>query len=347
MTTYLFPEDAPIREAPPRTVFIVASGDLRPSANIKCWPVQVQLEADVSRAIESFGWSVVRGHAFDEVAGHGFIDSQRKGLDVFATLPPDAPLMVVEGVWQFSHHVLAGLRTHRGPMMVVANWNGTFPGLVGLLNLTGSLTKAGVEYSALWSVDFTDEWALNGLRTWLETGRLVHDLSHVHELPALDAGVEEVALGRALADQLRRDKAIIGIFDEGCMGMYNAIFDDELLNPLGIYKERLSQSALVAEMNRVGDDEAAAAKAWLDDAGLRFDFGVDEENELTPAQVTSQLKMYIAALRIADDFGLDAVGIQYQLGLKDVVPASDLAEGLLNNVERPPVLSRDGTQGVV
>jgi hypothetical protein len=41
-----------------------------------------------------------------------------------------------------------------------------------------------------------------------------------------------------------------------------------------------------------------------------------------------------AALRIADDFGLDAVGIQYQQGLKKTVPASDLAEGLLNNVER-------------
>ena len=40
------------------------------------------------------------------------------------------------------------------------------------------------------------------------------------------------------------------------MGMYNAIIDDELLNPLGIYKERLSQSALVAEMGRVPDDEA-------------------------------------------------------------------------------------------
>ena len=32
------------------------------------------------------------------------------------------------------------------------------------------------------------------------------------------------------------------------------------------------------------------------------------------------MKMYIAALRIADDFGLDAVGIQYQQGLKDLVP---------------------------
>jgi hypothetical protein len=50
--------------------------------------------------------------------------------------------------------------------------------------------------------------------------------------------------------------AILGVFDEGCMGMYNAIIDDELLNPCGIYKERFSQSALVAEM-RLVDDGAA------------------------------------------------------------------------------------------
>jgi hypothetical protein len=47
--------------------------------------------------------------------------------------------------------------------------------------------------------------------------------------------------------------------------------------------------------------------------------------------------MYIAALRIADEFGCDTIGIQYQQGLKDICPASDLAEGLLNNVDRPPV----------
>ena len=57
--------------------------------------------------------------------------------------------------------------------------------------------------------------------------------------------------------------AILGVFDEGCMGMYNAIFDDEYLNPMGIYKERLSQSALVAEMRLVDDGEARAAYRWL------------------------------------------------------------------------------------
>lgn len=37
----------------------------------------------------------------------------------------------------------------------------------------------------------------------------------------------------------------MGVFDEGCMGMYNAIIPDELLHPTGVYKERLSQSGAV------------------------------------------------------------------------------------------------------
>ncbi|GIF72138.1 fucose isomerase [Asanoa siamensis] len=344
MTAYRLPAVTQRPSLAPSTVYTVASGDLRPSANVTCWPAQQQLETAFAAAITDLGWAVHRAHPFDEDKGHGFIDSQRAGIEVFKTIPVDAPLVVVDAVWQYSHHVLAGLRSHRGPILVVANWSGEFPGLVGLLNLSASLTKAGVAHSTLWSEDFTDEWAREGLRTWLSTGVLRHDESHVRDLGALDAGSPEVELGVALARQLRDDKAIIGVFDEGCMGMYNAIIDDELLNPLGVYKERLSQSALVAEMRRVGDEEAKAAREWLDERGLTFHFGTDEATELTEAQVTSQLKMYIAALRISDDFGLDAVGIQYQQGLKDTVPASDLAEGLLNNADRPRVYSRDGAR---
>ena len=99
------------------------------------------------------------------------------------------------------------------------------------------------------------------------------------------------------------------------MGMYNAIIDDELLNPTGIFKECLSQSALVAAAQRVEDEEARAAYDWLLDRGTSFNFGKDEETELTERQVLEQLKMYIAAVRIAAAFGCDATGIQYQQGL--------------------------------
>ncbi|MBN9154064.1 MAG: fucose isomerase [Microbacterium sp.] len=343
MSTYTLPAVAPHPAVAPRTAYLIASGDLRESANTAGWPTQVELEAAVTRVLGDLGWSVVRANDVDPRTGHGFISSQRMGLEVFRGIPPEAPLIVAEAVWQYSHHVLAGLRTHRGPILTVANFAGDWPGLVGLLGLNAGLTKMGKDYATIWSVDFTDDWFRAGLREWTETGAILHDASHVRPLPELPA-TPEVELGRALGDQLLADKAIIGVFDEGCMGMYNAIFDDELLNRTGIYKERLSQSALYAEMLRVPDDEADAVYAWLTDRGMTFRYGEDAASELTREQVQWQLKMYIAALRIADDFGLDAVGIQYQQGLKDLVPASDLAEGLLNSTERPPVLSRDGSR---
>ncbi|MFC9501771.1 hypothetical protein [Streptomyces sp. NPDC056982] len=140
---YAVPQPLTPSAAEPGTVYTVASGDLRAAADITGWPSRQKLEADLTAALTDLGRTVRRAHAVDEKKGHGFIDSQRAGIEVFKQLPPDAPLIVVEGVWQYSHHVLAGLRSHRGPILDVANWSGEFPGLVGLLNLTGSLTKAG------------------------------------------------------------------------------------------------------------------------------------------------------------------------------------------------------------
>jgi L-fucose isomerase-like protein len=328
----------------PESVILIANGDLRLSANQKCWAAQERVEAAVMEAIREAGSEVRRGHAYDAAKGHGFIDSQKRGMEVFREIPPNAPLVVVEAVWQYSHHILHGLYTHKGPILTVANWSGEWPGLVGMLNLNGSLTKAGVAYSTLWSADFRDDFFRSNLRRWLRGEPVVHDTSHVHPLAGLHLNGEASMLGRELAQTLRRDKAILGIFDEGCMGMYNAIVPDELLHPTGVFKERLSQAALFAEMRRTSDDDARGVRDWLDQRGLRFLTGPNPETDLTDCQILEQCKMYIAALRIADEFGCDAIGIQYQQGLKDLAPASDLAEGLLNNVDRPPVDSRDGRE---
>src|SRR5689334_4110888 len=167
------------------TVILIASGDLRLAANQKCWPAQSRAEQAVMDAIRREGREVKRGHSCDPVKGHGFIDSQRRGMEVFREIPPEAPLVVVEAVWQYSHHVLAGLSTHKGPILTVANWSGEWPGLVGMLNLNGSLTKAGVRYSTLWSEDFTDDYFRSRLRQWLKTGRVTHRLGHVRPLDSL------------------------------------------------------------------------------------------------------------------------------------------------------------------
>ena len=341
MATYQVPQLASVPVAKPNEAYLVASGDLRLSANQTCWPAQADMEQKIIAAFAAEGITVKRAHPYDETMKHGFIWNQRMGMEVFRSIPPEAPLIVAVAVWQYSYHVLAGLRDHRGPILTVANWSGQWPGLVGLLNLNGSLTKMGVNYSTIWSEDFTDEFFLKGIRQWLREGTITHDARHVRDLKLAQLPEAESQLGIALAKQLKGEKAILGIFDEGCMGMYNAIIDDELLNPCGIYKERFSQSALVAEMRIVTEQEAQAARTWLDGQGMKFHIGSDDATELTDAQILEQLKMYIAAVRIADAFGCDAIGIQYQQGLKDMTPASDLAEGLLNNVQRPPVYHKE------
>ncbi|MCB1121618.1 MAG: fucose isomerase [Verrucomicrobiae bacterium] len=321
-------------------ITLIASGDLRESANRVCWEKQAEMEAALTRAVADRGHELVRAHAFNADRGHGFIGSQREGMDVFASIDPKQPIIVAEAVWQYSHHVLSGLISHHAPILTVANWSGTWPGLVGMLNLNGSLTKAGVKYSTLWSEDFTDEFFLNGLKAWQETGEITHPTPHVQAFGGASGQADEVA--DRLATELKSRKAILGVFDEGCMGMFNAIIPDHLLFPTGVFKERLSQSALYAGMREVSDEEARATFQWICDKGFNFHFGEDEATELTEAQVLEQCKMYIAACRIGDFFGCDAVGIQYQQGLKDLCPASDLAEGLLNSSDRPPVTNAAG-----
>jgi L-fucose isomerase-like protein len=329
----------------PRQICLVASGDSRLSANRVCWPAQAALEEIVCAAFRNLDAEVVRGHPVDPAKGHGFLDSQIAGIEAFRRIDPDAPLVVAEAVWQYTSHVLPGLTRHRGPILTLANWSGQWPGLVGMLNLNGSLTKAGIRYSTIWSETFEDEFALRGLKQWLDEGRIDHDTTHAKPL---DVGAWPKELqaaarrGAHLGRELLARQAVMGIFDEGCMGMYNAIIPDRLLHAAGVFKERLSQSALYAEMMRVPDQTAARHLAWLRARGMRFDLGADPATDLTEAQVLEGLKMYDAAVRMAHAFGCSVIGIQYQQGLKDVCVASDLAEGLLNTPDRPPVLGEDG-----
>src|SRR5262245_45437140 len=125
MATYTLPECAKAPKLKKKQVYLIASGDLRLSANQVCWPAQQAMEQALGNAVTAAGYEIVRAHPYKEDEKHGFIASQHEGMQVFANIHPDAPLIVAEAVWQYSHHVLAGLTTHRGPILTVANWSGT------------------------------------------------------------------------------------------------------------------------------------------------------------------------------------------------------------------------------
>ncbi|MFZ3389579.1 signal transduction protein [Buttiauxella gaviniae] len=325
-------------------ILMVTNADLRESANLACWPVQQKYEAKLQDALSSLGYSMIRAHPIDEERGHGFISSQRQGSDLFAQIDENAPVIVLLTAWQYSHHVAPSLVHHKGPVLLLANFDGTWPGLVGMLCLAGSLTSLGKSYSRLWSENFDDDLFLNGLKTWLRYGSLQHstrylkDVAPTHSVMATSAG----DMGRKAGEFILKNKEILGLFDTFCMGMINGVFPQQAMVNIGMPIESLSQSALLVEMAKVPDELRDECLNWYQERGMKFQFGENDREELTREQVKEQCAMMIAMARFVQRFGLSAVGVQYQQGLKDSCAASDFAEGAIGSTERFPIPDEQG-----
>lgn len=326
-------------------IHLVANGDLRDSANEICWEVQSQFEEKLSRVLEEkYSLKITRAHAYDKNKRHGFISSQRQGSDVFASLDENVPIIVLITAWQYSHHIANSLIQHNGPVLLLANFDGTWPGLVGMLNLAGSLTGIGREYSRLWSENFDDDVFYIQLDSWVNTGKISWDTSYLRPLDAsiVAKNSKAMELGKKLGKDVLRNKEIIGLFDMYCMGMMNGVFPLASMAKIGLPIESLSQSALYYEMSLVTQHLREECLQFYLDRGMTFYFGENDETDLTRDQVLEQCAMLIALARLVDRFGLTTVGVQYQQGLKDLCPASDFVEGAIGSSERFPIPDEGG-----
>lgn len=345
MLTLKLPLEPAYLTPAPNEVLFVTNADLRESANVECWPVEAKYEGLLETALaDHFGRRLTRAHPIKADKGHGFISSQREGSDVFAAIDPDAPVIVLLTAWQYSHHLANCLARHRGPVLLLANFDGTWPGLVGMLCMAGTLTSLGKPYSRLWSETFDDDFFRAGLKAWFETGRIDHDTSYLHSVDATHPVLASDAgrIGVRIGEFSLRHKEIIGLFDSYCMGMMNGVFPLKALAEIGMPLESLSQSDLLMEMAKVPSALREECLAWYEAAGMTFLWGTDEATELTRPQVLEQCAMLIALARFADRFGLSAVGVQYQQGLARACAASDFAEGAIGSTARFPIPAEDG-----
>ena len=328
----------------------MAPGDLRLSANQRCQPALEGLTADFQGALARCDATAVNLIPRSEITGHSYLDSQAAGVQLLSAVDPDAPLAFVFSAWAYAHHAMPILMRHRGPVGFFANWSGKWPGLVGMLQQRATATKFGIPAASLWADSYRDETTIARVGEWLRTGKLEHNLSHLRGLNCVEMPDGARQLGQRLAADLRSRGAILGLLDEGCMGMEAAILPDHLLVPLGIFKEHLSQSSWHAATLRVIETEADLVEQcyqWLLSRGMKFHFGQNEESELTEKQVRIQCAMYIAVVRLVHEFKVSGIGIQYQQGLKDCLPASDLVEGLLKSADRFPVPVAPGSAEII
>jgi len=323
-------------------VYLISNGDSRDISCETCWPKQEETLRLVKAAFDQLGVRTEVLPAYNPARRHGFLTKQCEGAGVFSRIDPQAPVVIVLSVWAYSHHVSGALQTHQGPILLLANFDGTWPGLVALLNHAGTLDRLCVKHSRIWSEKFADDPTfMKRLATWRQTGEIKYDMSHLAPGDKLRLSSEAQRFGEELATDIRRHKRIMGQLDPGCMGMLNALINPTKLGQIGMPLELLNQSDLVAEMGLISEREAQDHLNWLIRKGTWFNWGTDQFEHLVHGQVISQMKMYSAAARIYKRFGLSAIGIPYQLGLVRSVPASDLVEGMLNNTDRPDVKDPD------
>lgn len=345
MITLTLPDAKPLIKAGDKEVLVVTNADLRESANIACWSVQNKFEGKLEKVLSSnFGIQAKRAHPYKHDKGHGFISSQREGCDLFATIDSQAPVIVLLTAWQYSHHLAPALATHKGPVLLLANFDGTWPGLVGMLCMAGTLNSLEKPYSRLWSSNFDDEFFYKGLESWLKSGTIKHDLSYLHPVDATHPASKTSAwaIGQQVGEFVLCNKEIIGMFDSFCMGMINGVFPQKALVDIGMPMESLSQSALLVEMAKVPQSLREECLKWYEERGMKFDFGADPAKELTRDQVLEQCAMMIAMARFTERFGLASVGVQYQQGLAHSCAASDFAEGAIGSTMRFPIPDENG-----
>src|SRR5581483_9231239 len=136
-------------------------------------------------------------------------------------------------------------------------------------------------------------------------------------------------------DGIRRRRALALMLGDTSMGMINGYFGPRLLYPIGFSEHKVDQAWLIDRVKSVADHRVEEAFRFVQDRGVTFHWQEENAEDFTPAATREQLRGYLAVLDLLDEFRADCLGWQYQLGLLNLLPPSDFAEGLLNSVCRP------------
>ena len=254
--------------------------------------------------------------------------------------PIDDPMIGVFVHWVYGPHTLDGVSGKDNPLLLASNFSGTWPGLVGLLNTGACLSLVGRDYSRIWTdqKDWSrDKLFMERLDEWCTTGRIQYgedELSY-----AVPSSAAAIKTARKVADEIRRRRVLALMLGDTSMGMINGYLGARDLHKIGFTEHKVDQAWLIERGRKVKAKRIDAALKFCLDKGVKFHWGADpfgdDVSDFTEDATREQLRMYFAILDLVSEFKADCIGIQYQLGLINLLPPTDFIEGLLNSTCRP------------
>ena len=301
-------------------VFLFLPGDYRAIPNELAWPNVETFVAALTAALQRLG--------HDPVVLDHFLSTPADAIDTLSGI--EDPMIGVYAHWVYGPHTTEGVVGSDTPLLLASNFDGTWPGLVGLLNTGVCLTSLGRAHSRLWSEASdltTDKWFMDALDTWVRAGTIEHDTGCIKAAPApIESSVVEGVLAG-----MRAKRPLAAMLGDTSMGMINGYFGPQRLARVGFSEHKIDQAWVIEQGKTVDGRRVDDALAFVRDRGVEFHYGDDFDEQAT----RNQLRDYCAALDLLGEFRADCLGWQYQLGLIRSLPPSDFAEGLLNSACRP------------
>jgi L-fucose isomerase-like protein len=301
-------------------------GDYRERPNELALPLAQEATRQVSAALKRLGREpyVVKGfltrpHESIEKLGH--IDDPMIGLFVH---------------WVYGPHTVDGVVGNDNPLLLASNFQGTFPGLVGLLNTGACLESVGRSASRLWteSSDWTaDELFMARLDEWCSSGRIDYATSELSYAAAVAPQARRIA--SEVAQEIRQRRILVLMLGDTSMGMVNGYFGHRALVRHGFTEHKVDQAWLPGRMREIDSGRVEDALHFVQRHGVTFHWEEGNASDFTVDSTRQQLRLYFAVLDLIDEFKADCLGWQYQLGLIPVTAPSDFCEGLLNSKCRP------------
>ena len=203
-------------------------------------------------------------------------------------------------VWAFPHFTMLAADATTGPLLLLANIDPQYPGMVGMLAGGGGLDQIGRRHARAWG------------------------------------DVSEAAVAQKILTQVRAGTAVaalrgstFGRIGGRPMGMYTAVANtDQWMDVFGVDVEEIDQWEIVRRSEQVEASRAKQAVTWLEKnaGGVHYD-----GDRLTPELLERQVRSYYAMRDLIDEWNLDFSGIKGQPELTTHFATMDIAEAFLND----------------
>jgi L-fucose isomerase-like protein len=301
-------------------------GDYRAYPNAAALATVERVTVQMEAALKRLGWSSYRVS--------GYLTKPHEAIERLA--PVDDPMIGIYAHWVYAPHTTDGVIGKNNPLLLASNFSGRWPGLVGLLNTGASLTSLNRAHSRIWTE--ATEWSedvhfMEQLDAWSQSGRIVHDARELHTPPPPSAAAQRIA--EVVAKDIKRRRPLNLMLGDTSMGMINGYFGPRLLNPIGFSEHKVDQAWIIERGCAVSNVRIMDALKFVADRGVTYHYGGSDAPDFSPLNTREQLRDYLAVLDMVNEFKADCIGWQYQLGLINLRPPSDFAEGLFNSTCRP------------